>query len=103
MQLEDGLSSCQLLQSIQKFPDVWRPLFQPSDIFEITADKFLDDAVVAYGTSQLLKEIEENTYKIFLMSFFFWKKVIDNLNLLSVDNCDMSNARWLYLSVKEHY
>ena len=64
MQLEEGLSSCQLLQSIQKFPDVWRPLFQPSDIFEITADKFLDDAVVAYSTSQLLKEIEENTYKI---------------------------------------
>ena len=65
MQLEDGLSSCQLLQSIQKFPDVWRSLFQPSDIFQITADKFLDDAVVAYSTSQLLKEIEENTCKIF--------------------------------------
>lgn len=65
MQLTDGLSSCQLLQSIQKYPDVWKPLFQPSNIFDITADKFLDDAVVVYSSSQLMKEMEENTYKIF--------------------------------------
>lgn len=65
MQLTNGLSSCQLLQFIQKYPDVWKPLFQPFNIFGIAADKFLDDAVVVNSSSQLMKEMEKNTKKKF--------------------------------------
>lgn len=65
MQLEDGLSSCHLLDSIQKYPNVWKPLFQPSTTFHITADKFLDEAVVIHSDSQLWREMEITAYKFF--------------------------------------
>ncbi len=65
MQLEEGLSTCEVLNSIQKFPNVWKAIFQPSDEFKLNADKFLDEVVVEYNNSQTLREKEIVTYKLF--------------------------------------
>ena len=65
MQLEEGLSVCNVLQSIQKFPSVWKVLFQPSQEFQMNSEKFLDEAVVEYITSQVLRDKEITTYKFF--------------------------------------
>ena len=65
MQLEEGLSSCGLLESVQRFPEVWKPIFIPSNQFQLTADKLLDEATVDYNSSQILKELEINSYKVF--------------------------------------
>lgn len=59
------LSICKVLESIRKFPDVWKQLFQPSQQFQLSADQFLDEAVVEYSTSQLLRDAEVNIYKLF--------------------------------------
>ena len=65
MQLEEGLSACDVLNSIQKFPSAWKAIFQPSDEFKLDADKFLDEVVVEYNNSQILREQEIVTYKLF--------------------------------------
>jgi hypothetical protein len=65
MQLKEGLSVCNVLQSICKFPDVWKVIFQPSQEIQMTGEKFLDEAVVEYSTSQILREIEVTAYKFF--------------------------------------
>ena len=65
MQLEEGLSTCEVLNSIQKFPNVWKAIFQRSDEFKLNADKFLDEVVVEYNNSQTLREKEIVTYKLF--------------------------------------
>ena len=65
MQLEEGLSSFGLLESIRRFPDSWRPIFIQSDRFQMTADQFLEEAAVEYSMSQILKDLEINTYKVF--------------------------------------
>jgi hypothetical protein len=64
MQLEEGLSSCGLLESIHQFPDIWKPIFTQSDRFKMSADQFLE-AAVEYSTSQISKDLEINTYKFF--------------------------------------
>ncbi len=65
MQLEEGLSTCEVLNSIQKFPNVWKAIFQPSDEFKLNADKFLGEVVVEYNNSQTLREKEIVTFKLF--------------------------------------
>ena len=65
MQLEEGLSTCEVLDSIQKFPSVWKAIFHPSDDFKLNADKFLDEVVVDYSCSQILRDKEFDTYKSF--------------------------------------
>ena len=65
MQLEEGLSSCGLLESVQRFPEVWKPIFTPGNQFQLTADQLLDEATVDYSSSQILKALEINTYKVF--------------------------------------
>ena len=65
MQLEEGLSTCDILNSVQKFPSSWKVIFQPSDEFKLGADKFLDEVVVEYNNSQILREKEIVTYKSF--------------------------------------
>ena len=40
-------------------------LFTPSQQFHMTADQFLDEAAVEYSTSQVARDLEVNTYKLF--------------------------------------
>ena len=65
MQLKEGLSSCGLLKYVQRFSEVWKPIFTPSNQFQLTADKLLEKATVDYNSSQMLKELEMNVYKVF--------------------------------------
>ncbi|CAB4002794.1 Hypothetical predicted protein [Paramuricea clavata] len=65
MQLEEGLSSCGLLESVHIFPEVWKPIFTPSNQFQLTGDQLLDEATGDYSSSQILKALEINTYKVF--------------------------------------
>ena len=65
MQLEEGLSSCGILESIRQFPDSWKPIFTHADVFKMTSDQFLDEVVVEYSSSQIVKDLEINTYKVF--------------------------------------
>ena len=65
MQLEEGLCTCDVLSSIQEFPNVWKVIFQPSDEFKLNAGKFLDEVTVDYNNSQILREKEIVTYKLF--------------------------------------
>lgn len=65
MQLEEGLNVCGLLNAIQQYPDVWKPVFQAGELFQVSAAKFLDEAEVQYSSSQFKKEKEMDTYKAF--------------------------------------
>ena len=51
MQLEERLSACDVLNSIETFPSAWKPIFQPSDELKLDADKFLHEVVVEYKES----------------------------------------------------
>ena len=53
------------MESIHQFPDSWKPIFTHSDVFQMTADQFLDEVVVEYSLSQIVKDLEINTYKVF--------------------------------------
>lgn len=89
MQLEEGLSTCQVLQSIQKFPNVWKVVFLESEEFKMTADKLLDEAVVEYNTSQLLKDKEITTFKLFSDVMMLLDDGELLLSLVYIFNCQL--------------
>ena len=60
-----GTFDCGILECIRQFPDSWKPIFTHSDVFQMTGDQFLDKVVVEYSSSQIVKDLEMNTYKVF--------------------------------------
>ena len=47
-------------------PELWRSLFYSGNtMFQVSAEELLDDMIINYSTSQLLKEKEIGTYKSF--------------------------------------
>ena len=46
-------------------PELWRSLFDSGNVFQVSAEELLNDMIINYSTSQLLKEKEIDTYKSF--------------------------------------
>ena len=66
MQLEEGLSSCDVLDSMREHPQLWEKVFHKKGSSEdITADDFLDQLVANFSVGQREKEKEIDVYKIF--------------------------------------
>jgi hypothetical protein len=65
MQLEEGLSVCGVLKSIQDFPRVWREVFEKDHSIQFSAKSLLHSTDVDFSLSQLQKEREIDTYKAF--------------------------------------
>lgn len=66
MQLEEGLRSCGVLDSMREHPQLWEKVFHkkgPSE--DLTADDFLDQLVANFSAGQREKEREIDVYKIF--------------------------------------
>ena len=64
-QLKEGLVVCGLLEAIQKHPELFKPLFVPSDLFTVTSEEFLEELQVVYSEKQVEKMAEELTFKHF--------------------------------------
>ena len=65
MQLEQGLSSCGILESIKKCPNLWKVAFVHGSSKAKSPDEFLDDLEVKHSQSQLQKEKEIDVFKYF--------------------------------------
>ena len=65
LQLQDGLSTCNLLSAIQNQPQIWEPVFVASETYQMKADDFLDQLVPQYSMSQELRSKEVDTFKYF--------------------------------------
>ena len=66
MQLEEGLNCCGILTSMRENPKLWKPVFDPdNDSFKISPEKFLDQIIPTFSSSQIHKEKEIDVYKIF--------------------------------------
>ena len=65
MQLESGLMACGLMADMKNSPEIWRSLFESGNMFQVSAQELLNDMIINYSTSQLLKEKEIDTYKSF--------------------------------------
>ena len=63
--LEEGLQHFDLLCSMKNHPALFKQVFTPSSIYEISAHTFLDGLVVMYSAQQALKEKEEDIFKYF--------------------------------------
>ncbi|KAJ7354872.1 hypothetical protein OS493_029427 [Desmophyllum pertusum] len=89
MQLEEGLNVCGLLNAIQQYPDVWKPVFQAGELFQVSAEKFLDEAEVQYSSSQFKKEKEMDTYKAFCDAI----QMLEDGGIAELAMCDF--LKWL--------
>ena len=65
MQLESGLVACGLMAHMMNSPEICHSLFESGNMFQVSAEEILDDIIINYSTSQLLKEKEIDTYKSF--------------------------------------
>ena len=66
MQLEEGLNCCGILASMGENPKLWEPVFDlGNDSFKISPEKFLDQIIPTFSSSQIFKEKEIDVYKIF--------------------------------------
>ena len=66
MQLEEGLNCCGILASMREIPKLWEPVFDlGNDSFKISPEKFLDQIILTFSSSQIFKEKEIDVYKIF--------------------------------------
>ena len=65
IQLQDGLSSCCVLQDIRKSPDVWKPVFTESQLFQLSHSQFIENLVPEFSESQVRKEKETDVFKLF--------------------------------------
>ena len=65
MQLESGLVACGLTAHMKNSPKIWHSLFESGNMFQVSAEDILDDIIITYSTSQLLKEKEIDTYPSF--------------------------------------
>ena len=64
-QLKEGLVVCGLLEAIQKDPELFKPLFMPSDLFTVTSEEFLEELQVVFSEKQVEKMAKEVTFKHF--------------------------------------
>lgn len=62
VQLKEGLSSCKLLYSVQKYPKIWEPVFVASEGAEVTGSSVLDEIEPIYSESQLNRHKETDVY-----------------------------------------
>ena len=63
MQLEEGLSSCNILSSARKHSKIWQPIFLQSGYnYQFTPDEFLDQVIPEFSSSQIDKNKEINVY-----------------------------------------
>ena len=62
VQLKEGLASCKLLDSVQKYPKIWEPVFVPNDGAEVTGSTVLDEIEPAYSESQVKRQKETDVY-----------------------------------------
>ena len=65
LQIESGLAKCDLLTHIRNNPKVWQPVFETGNMFKVSSGEILDDSVVEFSESQILKEFEIDTHKYF--------------------------------------
>ena len=66
MQLEEGLNCCGILTSMRKSPKLWKPVFDPdNDSCKISPEKFPDQIIPTFSSSQIHKENEIDVNKIF--------------------------------------
>ena len=68
MQLEDGLTTCSILSSARKYPQIWKPtgiLCQTAHKNQLTPDEFLDQVVANFSSSQIHKQKEIDVFKYF--------------------------------------
>ena len=64
-QLEEGLSTCNLLATIRARPVLFKPVFVPGIIFDQDADEFLDGIHVTFSENQKERLLETRVYKHF--------------------------------------
>ena len=50
---------------IRNNPNVWQPVFETGNMFKVSSGEILDDSVVEFSESQILKEFEIDTHKYF--------------------------------------
>ena len=66
MQFESVLIACGRMAHMKNSPELRRSLFDSGNtMFQVSAEELLDDMIINYSTSQLLKEKEVDTYKSF--------------------------------------
>ena len=58
VQLKEGLTTCNILDSIVKYQDVWRPVSVSGIITNVTATGLLENIEPVYSESQLKREIQ---------------------------------------------
>lgn len=65
MQLEGGLSACNVLNSSREHPVLWKSVFVPGFTVNITPMEFLDQLSVQFSDSDHCKNAEIDVYKYF--------------------------------------
>lgn len=65
LQLQSGLAACNVLGSMQKWPELWKALFVAGEMKHLTPTEFLTEIKVEYSQSQLKREKEIDVYKLF--------------------------------------
>lgn len=65
MQLQKGLSACNVLSSARENPALLKTVFVPGFARSIIPEKFLDELVVQFSVAQRCKEAEIDVYKYF--------------------------------------
>ena len=65
MQLQEGLSACNVLSSARENPALWKTVFVPGFTISISPEEFLDQLIVQFSVAELCKEAEIDAYKYF--------------------------------------
>ena len=92
VQLKEGLASCKLLYSVQKYPQIWEPVFVPHDGAEVTGSTVLSEIEPIYSESQVKRQRRLMYTTSSVNLFMLWQEMVrDTLinfcqQLLSNDN-----------------
>lgn len=90
MQLEEGLSSCNVLSSARKHSKIWEPIFLQSGYNnQFTPDEFLDQVIAEFSSSQIDKNKEINVYKYFCDFVMGLNNSDGRYNFYQSDSVDM--------------
>ena len=65
LQLQSGLAACNVLCSIQKWPELWKALFVAGETKVLKPTEFLTEINVEYSQSQVKREKEIDVFKLF--------------------------------------
>ena len=65
LQLQSGLAACNVLCSIQKWPELWKALFVAGETKVLKPTEFLTEINVEYSQSQVKREKEIDVFKSF--------------------------------------